>query len=110
MHQSLGLLIPLLVGIAGWYYLFYSRAAHRLATVEADAANARRVRLRRLNGAVMLVLAALIYIGTRGIDAQQHPRAFLAVWSCVICLLLAVVALALVDVRLTMKLRVSHRS
>lgn len=109
MHSASALLIPLLIGIAGWYYLFYSRAAHRLATVEADAANARRILLRRVNGAVMLALAVLIYVGTSGIDADQRPRAFLAAWIGVICLLLTVVALALVDLRLTMKLRVSHR-
>ena len=110
MHEPFGFFIPLLVGVAGWYYLFYSRAAHRLATIEVNAANARRIRLRRMNGAVMLVLAALIYIGARGIDPEQRPRAFLAVWIGVFFLLLAVVVLALVDLRLTMKLGVRHRS
>ena len=102
-------LLSLLVGVAGWYYLFYSRAAHRLSTIEANSANARRIRLRRINGAAMICMAILLYISTRAIDPQQRPRQFMAVWIGVICLLLVIVVLALIDVRLTLNLRIRKR-
>jgi hypothetical protein len=99
------ILFSLLIGIFGWYYLFYSRAAHRLSTIEADALNIRRIRLRRINGGAMMVLAALYYIGTRAIDAHERPRTFITVWIGVACTLLIVVILALIDLRLTTRLR-----
>jgi hypothetical protein len=98
--------LSLLIGVAGWYYLLYSRAAQRLGGIEASAANARRIRLRRTNGAAMIFLAALIYIGTRAVDPHEHPRVFVAVWIGVMGSLLSVVVLALIDVRLTMRVRV----
>lgn len=102
-------LLALLIGIAGWYYLFYSRAAHRLAGVEAAPANGRRVRLRRANGAAMIVLAVLLYVGTHTADPERHPRTFLGVWMGVILMLFVVVALGLADVRLTVALRAAQR-
>ena len=102
-------LLALLIGMAGWYYLFYSRAAHKLGTVEPDSANARRILFRRANGLAMLVMAILLYIGTRGISAEERPRTFLAVWMGVILVLLIVVALAFIDVRLTVNLRRQRR-
>ena len=97
-------IVALIVGAAGWYYLFYSNAARRLAPVEGSAANDRRHRLRRANGAVMLVVAGLFYAGfTLNPDRSRVP--FLVVWTAVMLLLIVVVALAFVDVRLTAKLR-----
>jgi peptidoglycan/LPS O-acetylase OafA/YrhL len=97
-------ILALLVGIAGWFYLFYSRAAHRLAGLEESAANGRRRRLRRVNGLVMLVLAVLIYVGF-ALDPHRQPGPFIAVWITVIPLLLVVVTLALIDMRLTADIR-----
>ena len=97
--------LSLLVGIAGWYYLFYSRAAHRLGEIEGNVVNRRRVRLRRANGLMLIVLAALLYVGTHGIDPRERPRAFVIVWLSVMFVLIGVVALALMDIRLTHNLR-----
>ncbi len=98
-------LLALLIGIAGWYYIFYSRAAHHLGPVEGDAANRHRILLRRTNGVALVLLAALLYIGADGIDAQRHPRLFVLAWFGVFVLLLAIVVLALIDIRLTISLR-----
>ena len=97
-------ILALIAGAAGWYYLFYSRAARRLAGVEASAANDRRHRLRRANGAALLALGGLFYAGFT-INERLHSAAFLIVWAAVFVLLVVVVSLAFVDVRLTAKLR-----
>lgn len=101
--------LALLIGIAGWYYTFYSRAAHKLAGIEADHANLRRIRLRRVNGVAMIVLAALIYVGTHGIDPDARPRQFVTLWLVIFVLLLIIVLLALLDIRLTVALRAQRR-
>lgn len=103
-------ILDLLIGVAGWYYLFYSRAAHRLGALEQGGVNQLRVMLRRLNGGAMLLLAVLLYIATRGIDPLQRPRQFVFAWLGVLILLLFVVGLALADIRLTYKLRLKKRS
>ena len=41
-------IFALLVAAAGWYYLFYSKAAIGLRGIEDDRQNRLRVRLRRL--------------------------------------------------------------
>lgn len=101
--------LALLSGIAGWHYLFYSRAAQRLSVLEAQPANARRVRLRQANGVAMILLAALLFIGTRGVNPQQSPRTFIAVWLGAMGLLLAIVCLGLMDVLLTVRMRNRRR-
>src|SRR5580765_1886549 len=75
-----GNILALLVGIAGWYYLFYSKAAARLGAIEDPRLNLRRQRLRRTNGVVMLILAVLLYAGT---DERNTPRSFALVWLSV---------------------------
>jgi hypothetical protein len=105
MPSALPAILALLIGIAGWYYLFYSRAAERLAQIEAQRANARRVRLRRVNGAAMICLAVLLYVGARGVDPDLRPRTFLAIWLAAFAVLLVIVVLGLADVRLTFTLR-----
>jgi CDP-diglyceride synthetase len=109
MPEALPMILSLLIGAAGWYYLFYSRAAQRLVVIEAQRANDRRVRLRRANGAAMIVLAVLLYLGSRAIDPQQRPRAFVVTWLAAFVSLLVIVALGLADVRLTLGLRKSAR-
>jgi hypothetical protein len=53
----------------------------------------------------MLLLAVGFYAGFNTVDAQQAPGAFVAVWLAVMALLAAVVALAMVDLWLTARLR-----
>jgi peptidoglycan/LPS O-acetylase OafA/YrhL len=97
-------ILSLLVGIAGWYYLFYSKSAGRLVGVEESAANGRRQRLRRLNGGVMLALGGLFYFGF-SINPDAAPRPFVVVWSVVIVLVGIVLLLAVIDLRLTARIR-----
>lgn len=98
-------IFSLLVGACGWYYLFYSRAARKLEGVEDDATNRRRGRLRRIGGMTMLLLAVFIYAGFYTVDAKHSPAAFLLTWVVVFVLLFLIVLLALVDLRLTARLR-----
>ena len=53
----------LLVAAAGWFYLFYSKSASRLATVESARDNFYRVLCRRINGVAMILLAILSILG-----------------------------------------------
>ena len=99
-------IFALLTGAAGWYYLFYSRAAQRLEGIEEQALNDRRVRLRRAGGVVMLLLGAFFFAGSYAFsDPRQTPGAFLGVWVTVLVLLIVIVVLAMIDVRLTRRLR-----
>lgn len=98
-------IFSLVVGAIGWYYLFYSQASQKLLAVEDQRSNHRRGILRRINAIVMLLLALGIAFGTFRFDPQRTPREFVMIWSAVMLLLLVFVALALFDLRLTIKLR-----
>jgi peptidoglycan/LPS O-acetylase OafA/YrhL len=98
-------IFSLIVGVAGWYYLFYSRAAEKLGGIEAIQINRHRSRLRRIGGFTMLILAGLMYVGFYLFDAKRSPAAFMLTWIAVFFLLFLIVLLALMDVRLTAKLR-----
>jgi drug/metabolite transporter (DMT)-like permease len=102
-------IFALLVAIAGWHYLFYSKAAQRLAHqsggLEDDRTNRSRVHLRRANGVVMLLLAGFFFAGFYTVDPKTTPSAFVYVWTTVFFLMFVIVALALLDVRLTARLR-----
>jgi drug/metabolite transporter (DMT)-like permease len=98
-------IFSLLVGVAGWYYLFYSRAAEKLGGIERAEVNRTRLRLRRIGGFVMLLLAIATYAGFYTFDPKHAPAAFVATWIAVFILLFLVVLLALLDVRLTAQLR-----
>ncbi len=92
-----------LITISGWHYLFYSRAAHRLDGIEQESANLGRIRLRRINGFVMLLLGFLMFAGFYTVD-QTRPTAFVIVWFSVFLLLMLIVILAVLDVRMTLRL------
>ena len=98
-------IFALLIAAVGWYYLFYSRAAERLEGLEEDRANRLRGRLRRTNGIIMLLMAVGIAVATYRFDMERMPTEFGITWLAVMLLLLVSVILALVDVRLTLKLR-----
>jgi peptidoglycan/LPS O-acetylase OafA/YrhL len=95
----------LTVAAAGWYYMFYSHAAERLAGVEGDDVNRRRVRLRRVNGLMMFLLGVFFFAGFFAVDLDRPTIAFFLVWLIAMVLLLAIVVLAAIDVRLTLKLK-----
>jgi hypothetical protein len=98
----------LIVAVAGWYYMFYSRAAQKLGAVEDQQINVRRSRLRRIGGFAMFLLAVFLFAGFHTVDAKASPLAFMLVWIAVFLLLFVIVVLALVDVRLTGRLRRSR--
>lgn len=102
-------IFALLVAIAGWFYMFYSRAAHRLATVEDDRINRRRILLRRVGGLSMVALGACFYAGYYATDREHPTRAFAMLWLIVLVLMMVILFLGLVDLRLTRKLREEQR-
>jgi hypothetical protein len=102
-------IFALLVGAIGWYYLFYSRAASNLGGLEDARNNRLRGVLRRLNAIIMLLMAVGIALGTYRFDRQGAENEFVLTWAAVMFLLLLFVVLALIDVRLTWKLRQSMR-
>jgi drug/metabolite transporter (DMT)-like permease len=109
--QVLSSVFSLLVAAAGWYYMFYSRAATRLSGIEDEATNRRRHRLRRVNGFVMFLLAIAFYAGFNTVGDPLTSRAaataFVIIWLSVFILLLVIVLLVMFDLRLTWRLR--HR-
>lgn len=104
-HRLLLSLFCFTVMATGWYYLFYSRAAQRLAPIEGEAANRQRVRLRRANGLVIMLLGAFLYIGLFGVSWENPTTAFGVVWLLVFGLLGTVILLALADVWLLHQFR-----
>lgn len=109
MSDWISPIFALLTAAAGWFYLFYSRAAHRLADVESNRLNRVRVRLRRLGGGVMLTLGVAFYVGLTAVDPETTPRTFLAIWIGVLTLMATLVILAIVDLRFTLRLRTRNR-
>ena len=110
MLNALPAIFACLVGGAGWFYLFFSKSATRLVGVEGEKANRLRVRLRRLGGAAMLLLAVAFYWTiTAGTREPPNPWGVLIGGSAVILLLVAILILALADLRLTRKFRNARR-
>jgi len=106
-----GMLAPLFalaVAAAGWYYMFYSRAAAGLRGVEEQPVNQRRIRLRRINGLLMFLLG-VAFFALFTLDQRRPTAAFLAMLLTVLFLLVGILALALLDLRLTWRLRQRRR-
>ena len=104
MRTYLPVIFSLLVAAAGWFYMFYSRAAHNLTGVENDRLNLRRIRLRRVGGFMMFLLAVAFFVGFQPY-VWQSDLAAVGIWTLVLFLLLAIVVLGLIDLRLTWQLR-----
>ena len=98
-------IFSLLVGACGWYYLIYSRTAENLGGIEGHATSHRRGRLRRIGGFLMLLLGVGISAGCYTFDSKGSPAGFLLTWIAVFVLLFLIVLFALLDLRLTAKLR-----
>jgi uncharacterized BrkB/YihY/UPF0761 family membrane protein len=103
--QAIVGILALLIAAVGWYYLFYSRAADRLGSIEEQETNRKRGLLRRVNAIVMLLMAVGIAAGTYRYHPDTSRDEWIATWTAVMLLLPISVVLALIDVRLTMKLR-----
>ena len=95
----------ILCAIAGWYYMFYSRAAGALAAIEAKHSNHRRVILRRLGGLAMFLLGIFFYAGFYAVDPERPGVAFYLIWITVLFLLLVITILGAVDLTMTVRLR-----
>jgi peptidoglycan/LPS O-acetylase OafA/YrhL len=106
--QYLPGIFALIVLAAGWYYLLYSPAARRLSGIESGPRNILRVRLRRANGLVMMLLAVAFYALMYTVR-DDDSRAFGWVTLCIIVLLSVMMVLALIDIHLTRKLRQERR-
>ena len=104
MRDTLPAIVALLIAAVGWYYLFYSRAAQRLEGVEEERSNRLRGALRRANAVIMLLMAVSIAWGSIRMKELTLERSVL-IWTAVLALLFVSVILALIDVRLTVKLR-----
>ena len=107
--DSLPAALALLIGVAGWFYLFYSKAANNLAGIEEQRLNLLRTNLRRAGAVVMLALAVFISVGYYGFDLDHPTKTFFILWLIVLGLLMAIVVLALIDLRLTLKIRETIR-
>jgi hypothetical protein len=103
--RTLSAIFALLIAAVGWYYLFYSRASERLEGIEDDRVNRLRGMLRRTNAIIMMLIAVGIATATYRFDMERMPREFGLTWLAVMTLLFVSVVLALIDVRLTFKLR-----
>jgi hypothetical protein len=105
MRELLTGIFAFLVAASGWFYMFYSRAARNLAGVENPQMNRRRVILRRVGGFCMMLLAVCFFAGFNTFDEVESPQAFMLTWLAVMLLLILIVVLALIDVRLTWRMR-----
>lgn len=110
MLRAFCAIFSLFIAACGWYYMFYSRAASRLSSIEETNTNAIRVWLRRINGLLMFALAICFFAGFFAVDLDHPTRMTAIVWLAVCFLVLALLALGLVDLRLTWRLRHSQRN
>ena len=102
-------IFSLAVAAAGWYYMFYSQAASRLSGVEETRINSMRVWLRRVNGLLMFLLAVCFFAGFFAVDIEHPTKMAAYVWLAVCGFVLMLLALGVVDLRLTFKLRNARR-
>ena len=102
-------ILALLIAIAGWFYMFYSRAAANLGGVEDEALNVRRIRMRRVGGFVMLLLAVAFFMLFYTFDSDDQAVQFVVTLLAVLVLLCMILVLGLIDLRLTLRLRRSAR-
>lgn len=104
--QVLPAIAALLIAAAGWFYMFYSQAAHRLEGIEAQDTNARRKRLRRIGGTIMFALGATVYVFFNRLqDAERSAGLLLLLLTLMLALMMSMLVLGLIDLRLTAKLR-----
>ena len=102
-------ILALLIAIAGWFYMFYSRAAANLGSIENEQLNLKRIRLRRVGGFVMLLLAVAFFALFYTFDSKEQAEEFVLTLLAVLLLLCMILVLGLIDLRLTLKLRRSIR-
>ena len=97
-------IFSLLVAAAGWFYLFYSRAASKLVSVEGARTNSLRIRLRRVGGTAMILLGAVFYVACDALNREQLA-VFSGLMLAVLALMATTLVLGIIDLRLTRQLR-----
>jgi hypothetical protein len=110
MLRAFCAIFSLFVAACGWYYMFYSRAANRLSSMEDAGINAVRVWLRKINGLLMFLLAICFFAGFFAVDLDHPTRMTAIVWLAVCALVLALMALGLFDLRLTWRLKIADKA
>jgi hypothetical protein len=110
MLRAFCAMFSLFVAACGWYYMFYSRAASRLSGIEDANINGMRVWLRKINGLLMFLLAISFFAGFFAVDLDHPTRMTALVWLAVCILVLLLMALGLVDLRLTWRLRMADKA
>ena len=103
-------ILALMIAIAGWFYMFYSKAAANLGGVENEQLNLKRIRLRRVGGFVMLLLAVAFFMLFYTFDSKEQAQEFVLTLLAVLLLLCMILVLGLIDLRLTLKLRRATRN
>jgi len=102
-------IFALLCGAAGWFYFLHAARAKELMSIETERDNALRIRLRRVGGLLMVLLAIAFYAGYAIANRQGSAVIVLVCLSAVVLLLPVILFLAWVDVRLTRKMRQTLR-
>ena len=105
----IGVICSLPVALVGAYYVVNASAVDWLGGVEGPRANRVRVRLRRANGVVMLLMSLALYLGIArsfGREADE-PVSIVAplAWVATLPLLMLMLVFAWLDMRLTRKLK-----
>lgn len=101
-------IFAVLLATIGGYYVFVSPAASRLAEFEDARTNRLRVRLRQAGGITMILISASIFAIDFGYNSKSRWTMLIAL-AAVFILLMTLMILALIDIRLTQKLRDSQR-
>lgn len=101
----LPVIFSILVAAAGWFYILHAARACSLKGFETDRDNRLRIRLRRIGGILMIVLAICFYFAYH--LAGDPGRQWIALFcvTLVLVLLPIILFLAYVDLRLTLKMR-----
>ena len=98
-------IFSLVVAAAGWFYILHASRALALKGFETDRDNRLRIRLRRIGGGLMILLAVAFYVGY--VFASQPERRLIALVCIMLVMVLlpVILFLAYVDLRLTRKMR-----
>ncbi|MGC4033546.1 MAG: hypothetical protein QM754_17805 [Tepidisphaeraceae bacterium] len=102
-------IFAMLCAAAGWYYMLHADKAEDLSGFERPNDNRLRIRLRRWNGVLLVVMALAFYVGFRIADKDAGPLAIAICLGAVLILLPVVLFLAYVDIRLTRKMKAAHQ-
>jgi hypothetical protein len=105
MNSAVVGIFSLVCGVAGWFYLFYSNAAAKLALIEPTFRNRVRVGLRRVCGAALFLLGGACFAGYNSVDDRRSPGVYLVVWLGVMFLLFVIIVLVAADIWFTLNLR-----